>query len=100
MRLSLRLATGIPDRASAVKQNNGTTVYTRIEFDDIDRGDINLNALLTNDKMQRLDVGLTVNSGSIRHSIQSDIVHRNLNIPLFPKTRHLEVKVYLRLQGF
>ncbi len=99
IRLSLRMATGVPDKNSGVT-NGGSTVYTRIEFEDIDRGDIDLNALFSNTKMQQLDVGITVNSGAVRHAIQSDLVHKSLNIPEFPKTSTLEFMLYLRLRNF
>jgi hypothetical protein len=99
MRLSLRMATGIPDRGSAVTRD-GTTVYTRVEFEDIDRGDINLNALFSNRKLQQLDVGVTVNSGAVRNFAQSKVVHRSLGIPEFPETDLLEVMVYFRLMGY
>jgi hypothetical protein len=99
VRLSLRLATGIPDRASAVTVQN-STVYTLVEFEDIDRGDINLNTLFTNVNQQRLDVGVTVNSGAVRNLFQSKLVHKTLGIPEFPLTNHLEFMIYLRLQNF
>jgi hypothetical protein len=99
IRLSLRMATGIPDRSSAAAKD-GTTIYTRVEFEDVDRGDVNLNALFGNIEQQQLDVGITVNSGAVRNFVQSKGVHRNLKIPEFPKTDHLEVMVYFRLQGF
>jgi hypothetical protein len=99
MRLSLRMATGIPNRNSAVTKD-GTTIYTQIEFEDIDRADINLNALFSNINQQQLDVGITVNSGGVRNLFQSKLVHHNLDIPELPQTKHLEVMVYFRLQGF
>ena len=99
VRLSLRMATGVPDRTSAVTRD-GTTIYTRVEFDDIDRGDINLNALFSNTKQQRLDVGITVNSGAVRNVIQSKGVHKTLGIPEFEKTNKLEFMMYFRLSNF
>jgi hypothetical protein len=99
MRLSLRMATGIPDHASAVTRH-GTTIYTRVEFDDIDRGDIDLNALFNNVNLQQLDVGITVNSGAVRNLVQSKLVHRNLGIPEFPRTPPLGAMIYFRLRRF
>ena len=99
MQLSMRLATGIPDRGSAVPQG-GHLVYSRVQFDEINRGDLNLNTQFTNTNHQILDVGITVNSGAVRHFTQSEVVHRNLGIPEFPPTDQLEFMVYVRLQQF
>jgi hypothetical protein len=99
IRLSLRMATGVPDYGSAVTMG-GTTVYTNVEFEDIDRGDINLNALFSNTRQQRLDVGITVNSGAVRNYIQSKVVHKNLDIPEFEKTHKMEFMMYFRLSNW
>lgn len=99
LNLSLRLASGIPNRNSAVTRN-GTTFYTDVAFDGIDRGDIDLNTNLTNRDQQRLDIGIWVNSGKLRHLIQSDVVHKSLDIPEFQETNKFEVMIYLKLQRF
>ncbi|HUG39993.1 MAG TPA: hypothetical protein VMM12_05895 [Longimicrobiales bacterium] len=41
-----------------------------------------------------------MNSGSVRHAVQSDIVHRTLGIPEFPRTTHVETMAYLRWTGW
>ena len=94
--LTMRLASGNPDRNSAVPMGDGE-VYTTVEFPEIDRGDIDLSTTLTNSKNYRLEVGFTLNSGVVRHTIQSDLVHSNLGIPEFPETNHLGGTLYLRL---
>lgn len=99
MSLTLRLATGIPQRSSAVTQG-GTTFYSHVAFDGIDRGDIDVNTSLFNRDQQRLDIGLWVDSGKLRHAIQSDLVHRSLGIPEFPETSKLEVFIYIKLEHF
>lgn len=45
--LTLRLATGIPNRASGKPVGDGQ-VYTSVAFDDINRGDIDLSTGLSN----------------------------------------------------
>jgi hypothetical protein len=97
--LSLRLASGIPDKGSVVAQGN-QSFYTKVEFSGIDRGDINLNATLTKNNRQRLDIGVGVNSGAVRNFTQSELIHKNLGIPQFPKTNQLEFYIYLKLQTF
>lgn len=97
--LTMRLASGIPDRNSAVAQGD-TKVYSRVAFDGIDRGDIQLNTSLFNRDQQRLDIGFWVNSGKVRHAVQSDLVHKTLGIPEFRETDKLEFMMYLKLEAF
>jgi hypothetical protein len=97
--LTLRLASGIPDRKSAKPMGDGM-VYTEVRFPQVDRGDLDLNATLTHRKLYRLDVGLTVNSGALRNVVQSKGVHRTLEIPEFPRTDHQEVTVYVRVTSW
>ena len=72
-------------------------MYTEVQFPSVDRGDIELSTSLTNRNAQRLELGITVNTGAIRHAVQSDAVHRTLGIPEFPRTDHVEVMLYIRL---
>jgi hypothetical protein len=97
--LTLRLASGIPNRNSAVPMGDGE-VYTDVAFNSVDRGDLSLSSTLQGRKGQRLELGITVNSGALRHAVQSDVVHRNLQIPEFPKTNQAEVMLYMRLTEF
>jgi hypothetical protein len=97
--LTLRLATGIPDRSSVKPLRDGL-VYSEVHFPQIDRGDINLNTTLTRRPQQRLDVGITVNSGAVRYATQSRAVHHTLGIPEFPRTEHFGVMFYLRLTNW
>lgn len=94
--LTLRLASGIPDRNSATPMGDGI-IYTQVQFPQVDRGDLDVSTTLTHRKLYRLDVGFTINSGAIRNVVQSKGVHRTLGIPEFPKTNHQEVMLYLRL---
>ncbi len=94
--LTLRLATGIPNRSSAVPMGDGQ-IYTSVAFDDINRGDIDLSTRLTNRKVGNLTVGLTVNTDAVRHATQDRLIHHNLGIPEFPQTGKSEVMMYFRL---
>jgi hypothetical protein len=94
--LTMRLATGIPDPKSAKPMGDGS-VYSDIRFQHIDRGDLNLNTTLMNRQRQHLDVGITVNSGAVRHAVQSRLVHHSLQIPEFPRTDNMGVMFYMRL---
>lgn len=97
--LTLRLASGIPNRNSAQPMGDGV-VYTEVRFPQVDRGDLDLSATLTNRRLYRLDVGLTINSGALRNAVQSKAVHRTLSIPEFPKTNRQDVMLYLRLTNW
>jgi hypothetical protein len=97
--LTLRLATGIPNRNSAVPMGDGF-VYSEVRFSEINRGDIDLSTSLTNKVAQRLDVGILVNSDAVRHVTQDRLIHQNLGIPEFPQTGRLEVMMYLRLTNW
>lgn len=97
--LTLRLASGIPNRKSAVSMGDGA-VYTDVAFSGVDRGDISLSSTLQGKRGQKLELGITVNSGAVRHSVQSDFAHKNLEIPEFPKTNHVEVMLFMRLTEF
>jgi hypothetical protein len=94
--LTMRLGTGIPDPKSIVPMGDGQ-LYSRVEFSAIDRGDLAISTSLTGPRRQRLELGLVVNSGAVRHTIQSDIVHRNMGIPELPRTNHVEVMIYIKL---
>jgi hypothetical protein len=94
--LSLRLGTGIPDRTSGVPMGDGT-VYSRVNFSEINRGDIDLSTTLSNQQAQRLEVGILVNSDGVRHAVQDRAIHHNLGIPEFPQTGRFDVQLYLRL---
>ena len=67
LNLTLRLASGIPNRNSAQPMGDGQ-VYTDVRFAGIDRGDLDVNTTLTNQRRQRLDLGMTLNSGALRHA--------------------------------
>ena len=62
--LTMRLASGIPNRNSAVPQGDGE-VHTEVQFPSVDRGDIELSTSLTNRNAQRLELGITVNTGAM-----------------------------------
>jgi len=94
--LTLRLATGIPDRSSAVPISDGQ-VYSQVSFSQINRGDIDLATTMTNRKAQNLMIGITVNADAVRHATQDRLIHHNLGIPEFPQTGRLEVMMYMRL---
>lgn len=96
LNLTMRLASGIPVRGSEVPMGDGE-VYTDVKFNAVDRGDLALSTGLSNHRGQRLEIGVTVNSGWLRHEAQSDIVHRNLDIPEFPVTRHFSTMVWIKL---
>lgn len=95
--LTMRLATGIPEQTSVVNLA-GHKFYSRIDFQGVDRGDLNLNAGFGRGD-QRLDVGLWLNSGALRHIVQSKFVHQSLDIPQLPPTDVSEVLLYLRWSG-
>jgi hypothetical protein len=97
--VTLRLASGIPNRSSAKPMGDGM-IYTEVSFPQVDRGDVDLSTMLTHRKLYRLDLGLTVNSGALRHAVQSRGVHHNLGIPEFPKTNQQEVMLYFRLTNW
>jgi hypothetical protein len=94
--LTMRLATGIPNRASAVPRGDGK-VYTEVQFSEIDRGDVDLSARLTNRHAQNLTVGITVNADAVRHAAQDRLIHHTFGIPEFPQTGKLEAMIYVRL---
>jgi len=96
--LTMRLATGIPTRGQT-KNVGGYDVYTGVRFNDVERGDLNLNATLTKPVLhQRLDVGMTLNSAAIGHFFQNTVVHDKLGIPRFQKSHgRSEVHLYFRL---
>lgn len=96
--LTMRLASGIPDRKSAVPMGDGE-VYSSVAFSAVDRGDLTLSTSLSK-RSHRLDVGVTVNSGTLRNVVQSKGVHKTLGIPEFPKTHHVEVMLFMRLTEF
>jgi hypothetical protein len=97
--LTLRLATGIPNRASAVPLRDGS-VYSQVRFDEINRGDVDVSTSLTGPRAQRLEVGILLNSDSVRHATQDRAVHHTLGIPEFPRTGRLELMMYLRLTNW
>jgi hypothetical protein len=99
LNLSLRLATGIPDKKS-VREENGRTFYSNVTFSGIDHGDIDLNSTLTKGDTQRLTVGVFVNSGAIRDATQNKLVHNNLSIPEVPATGRVDAMIYLKLEGW
>jgi hypothetical protein len=94
--LTLRLATGIPDRSSAKAMGDGE-VYSEVQFSEINRGDIDLSTRLTNRKAMNLTVGLTVNADAVRHVTQGRLIHHNLKIPEFPQTGEAGAMIYFRL---
>lgn len=94
--LTLRLATGIPNRNSAVPMGDGH-VYSEVRFSEINRGDIDLSARLSNRYAQNLTVGITVNADAVRHATQDRLIHHTLGIPEFPQTGRFEAMMYLRL---
>ena len=97
--LTLRLATGIPNRASGVPMGDGQ-VYSEVAFSEINRGDVDLHTTLANRSATHLTVGLTVNADAVRHAVQDRTVHHTLGIPEFPQTGRFEVMLYLRLTDF
>jgi hypothetical protein len=94
--LTLRLATGVPNRSSGRPMGDGQ-VYTEIRFNEINRGDIDLNTTLTSRKAMNLTVGITVDADAVRHAVQDRLIHHNLGIPEFPQTGKSEVMMYFRL---
>jgi hypothetical protein len=100
--LTLRLATGIPDR-NQTELRGSRSVYSQVRFNEVERGDLNLNATLTKPGSpvrlhQRLDVGITYNSGRAGQLFQNDLIHHPLSIPEFQKRlNHYEVMVYFRV---
>lgn len=99
LNLSLRLATGIPDPGSVTPFGQGR-IYSRVTFDEISRGDIDLNASLSSRSGQNLVVGLTVNSDRVRDATQNDLVHDNLDIPRVPAGDRVEMMMYLKWTGW
>jgi hypothetical protein len=97
--LTLRLATGIPDRSSAQPMGDGQ-VYTKVRFSDINRGDIDLSTRLTNRKAMNLTLGITVNADAVRHATQDRLIHHSLGIPQFPQTGKIESMFYVRLTNW
>lgn len=93
--LTMRLATGIPNRSSAVPMGDGQ-VYTEVRFSEINRGDVDLSLRMSNRRVQSLTVGITANAGTVTRHTQGP-VHRALGIAEFPRTDQVEVMVYLRL---
>lgn len=96
LNLTLRLATGIPDRGSAKPMGDGM-VYTQVQFSEINRADLDVSASLTNRAARRLEVGITVSSDDVRHAVQDRLIHHTMGIPEFPTTRSFGVMLYLRL---
>jgi hypothetical protein len=97
--LTLRLATGIPNRASGIPMGDGQ-VYSEVAFSEINRGDLDLSTTLVDRHATHLTVGLTVNTDAVRHAVQDRAVHHTLGIPEFPQTGSAEVMLYLRLTDF
>lgn len=97
--LTLRLATGIPDKSS-VQTIDGRTIYSRVAFDGIRHGDLDLNTTLSKKDTQRLSVGLVINSEKIRDATQNKLIHRNLKIPELPATNDFGAIIYFKLEGF
>ena len=97
--LTLRLATGIPNRASGKPMGDGK-VYSEVRFDEINRGDVEIGTTLSNTRAQTLDIGILVNSDHVRHATQDRMIHHSLGIPEFPRTGRLEVMMYLRLMNW
>jgi hypothetical protein len=97
--VTLRLASGIPNRDSARPMGDGM-IYTEVQFPQVDRGDVDFSTTLENRRFYRLDVGFTVNSGLVRNAVQSKGVHKTLGIPEFPNTDHVEGMVYVRLTNW
>lgn len=96
--VTLRLATGIPNRASA-RPRGDETVYTEVRFPEIDRGDLNLNLGLSRQPMH-MDIGLTLNSGQLAHGVQNEGVHGPLGIPYIPHRSHVEAMMYIRVRNW
>lgn len=97
--LTLRLATGIPNRSSAKPMGDGA-VYSEVRFSDVSRGDLELRTELKSARAQRLEIGILVNSGQIRHVTQNKGVHDFLAIPQVPANDRVDVMMYLRLTNW
>lgn len=96
---TMRLATGIPDPKSVEPMGDGQ-IYTRVDFNAIDRGDLSLSTTLLNRASQKLQIGITINSGAVRNLVQSKVVHAHLGIPELPSTNHVEATIWLKLSDF
>jgi hypothetical protein len=99
LNLTLRLASGIPNRDSEVPYGTGT-IYTEVAFSEVDRGDIDLHTTLMNNSSEKLEIGFLINSGAVRNRVQSKEVHKRLDIAEFPATSHVEMMMYLRWTGW
>ena len=97
--LTLRLATGIPNRNSGKPMGDGE-VYSEVRFSDVNRGDLELRSELKSMRAQKLEIGILVNSDDIRHATQDRAVHHTLGIPEFPRTGRVDVMMYLRLTNW
>lgn len=96
VQLTLRLATGIPNRNSAQPMGDGY-VYSEVRFGDVNRGDVELSTTLSDKGARRLEVGILVNSDAVRHATQDRAVHHTLGIPEFPQTGRFEAMMFMRL---
>ncbi|WP_430908145.1 RHS repeat-associated core domain-containing protein [Maribacter sp. 2-571] len=92
--LNLRMATGIPVRGSEALEG-GDVIYQEVIRPDISRGDLFLQGQLSKGNYN-LDIGAGIDSGLLRHAIQSDLVHRNLDIPEFRSESHFGAYLFVR----
>lgn len=93
--LNLRIATGIPVRGSESMEGD-EMVYQEVIRPDISRGDLFLQGQLTKGNTI-IDAGIGIDSGLLRHGIQSDLVHKNLGIPEFKSDNHFSGYLFVRI---
>ena len=101
LRLTLRLATGVPNRASAGPTADGQ-VYSEVQFGEINRGDIDLSTTLRDFSARKLTIGV---DGQVTTRFACDaknvLVHRRLGIPrVYQQRRARRRDLYLRLSDF
>lgn len=94
--VTIRMATGV--HGDALSEVNGYTYYADVRFPEIDRGDVSLGATFLKTKkqpIQTMEIGLGINSGRVRHAVQTEVIHKPLKVPGFPMTDHVQSYLYL-----
>jgi len=95
---NMRLASGIPVRGSEALQPDGRLVYQQVVNPEISRGDLNIATQLTTPKGHAVEFGFGISSGAFRNWVQSQIIHRSLDIPEFEADDHLEGYFWLKYE--
>lgn len=95
---SLELNTGEPLQYGATADEVPVYDRDRIRHPEVDRGDLALTSLLRHRPSDAtVSLGAGVNSSEVRDTAQGDVIHRPMNVPVFPVTPYLEFLLHVEV---